>query len=225
MGAQPQARQEGRASGTGPPPLRRPTAAPGPQAPHAGASSTQKRIPPPPPPLSNKRCSRTCTTGTAIRVPGLWSLRWPVIQARRPVSCLRSGRTCAGGQFEGKGWLARGLVTSELHGCPPAAGAAGAPVQGTGGVLCARQQASARQRTAGQPVSQERGQRRHQQPALAACVLQAVPAEGCRRSAISTARTEGRKQWRAQSSPSLTLRMRQRLQAQRRSQASARNRR
>ncbi len=45
-------------------------------------------------PAGTQQQKRTCTTGTAMRVPGDWSLRWPVIQARRPVSCLRSGRTC-----------------------------------------------------------------------------------------------------------------------------------
>ena len=36
----------------------------------------------------------TWTTGTAERVPGLWSLRCPVIQAFSPFSCRLSGRTC-----------------------------------------------------------------------------------------------------------------------------------
>ena len=36
----------------------------------------------------------TCTTGTAERVPGLWSLRCPVIQAFSPFSCRLNGRTC-----------------------------------------------------------------------------------------------------------------------------------
>ena len=44
--------------------------------------------------LCSKLRVRTCTTGTACRVPGLWSLRCPVIQAFRPLSCRRSGRTC-----------------------------------------------------------------------------------------------------------------------------------
>ena len=37
----------------------------------------------------------TWTTGTAARVPGLWSLRCPVIQAFSVFSCRLSGRTCA----------------------------------------------------------------------------------------------------------------------------------
>ena len=37
-----------------------------------------------------------------MRVPGLWSLRCPVIQARSPLSCLRSGRTCGQGGQAGK---------------------------------------------------------------------------------------------------------------------------
>lgn len=45
-------------------------------------------------PPAQSRAPLTCTVGTAMRVPGDWSLRWPVIHAFRPVSCLRSGRTC-----------------------------------------------------------------------------------------------------------------------------------
>ena len=33
------------------------------------------------------------TTGTAILVPGLWSLRWPVIQAFSVLSLRRNGTT------------------------------------------------------------------------------------------------------------------------------------
>lgn len=36
----------------------------------------------------------TSTTGTPERVPGLWSLRCPVIQAFSVFSCLLRGRTC-----------------------------------------------------------------------------------------------------------------------------------
>lgn len=43
-----------------------------------------------------ERCAEmdTWTTGTADLVPGLWSLRCPVIHAFNCFSCRRSGRTC-----------------------------------------------------------------------------------------------------------------------------------
>ena len=39
-------------------------------------------------------CASTCTMGTDALVPGLWSLRCPVIQALSPLSWRLSGRTC-----------------------------------------------------------------------------------------------------------------------------------
>lgn len=48
----------------------------------------------PGPPVLPSKTGSTWTTGTSVRVSGDWSLRWPVIQALRVLSCLRSGLTC-----------------------------------------------------------------------------------------------------------------------------------
>ncbi len=48
----------------------------------------------PGPPVTPSNTGSTSTTGTALRVPGDWSLRWPVIHAFSVFSCARSGRTC-----------------------------------------------------------------------------------------------------------------------------------
>ena len=48
----------------------------------------------PGPPSWPSKAGSTCTTGISALVPGLWSLRWPVIQARSVLSFCRSGRTC-----------------------------------------------------------------------------------------------------------------------------------
>ena len=48
----------------------------------------------PGPPSRPSNTGSTCARGTASRVPGLWSLRCPVIQAFSAFSCRRSGRTC-----------------------------------------------------------------------------------------------------------------------------------
>ena len=47
----------------------------------------------PGPPAWPSNTGSTCTTGTDCRVPGDWSFRCPVIQACRPVSWRRRGRT------------------------------------------------------------------------------------------------------------------------------------
>ena len=47
------------------------------------------------PPACPSNTGSTCSTGTAARVPGLWSFRCPVIHAFKPLSCRRRGRTCS----------------------------------------------------------------------------------------------------------------------------------
>ena len=48
----------------------------------------------PGPPSRPSKAGSTCASGTASRVPGLWSLRCPVIQAFSVFNCRLSGRTC-----------------------------------------------------------------------------------------------------------------------------------
>lgn len=48
----------------------------------------------PAPPSSPSKTGSTCATGTAVRVPGLWSFLCPVIQAFSVLSCLLKGLTC-----------------------------------------------------------------------------------------------------------------------------------